>query len=209
MAKGFFVTFEGGEGAGKTTQINMLRDALAARNVPALFVREPGGTKAGQQIRSILLDKESSLSPISEVFLFNAARRQLVSEVILPALAAGKLVVCDRYVDSTIAYQHFGRGVPLDVVVSISDIGSYGLVPDLTIYLDIDPVSGLKRKSDNEVTRMELAGVEFHRKVRSGYLKMASTGDSRRWVVVDASISASDIHSSLLPVILDRSLGRI
>lgn len=199
---GFFVTFEGGEGSGKTTQINLLRKALDTYPIPTLYTREPGGTPLGQSIRELLLGTE--MTPHAELLLFNASRRHLVDTVIRPALDEGRLVICDRFTNSTIAYQHDGRGIPLPAVLQANALGCGGLVPDLTFYLDIDPRVGLERKTVAEVNRMESAGIEFHQRVRRGYLKLSSLGISDRWVVLDASADPQELHSTILRTIFER-----
>lgn len=208
--RGRFITFEGPEGSGKSTQIRMLAEALEARGVSVLATREPGGTHIGDQIRQILLDEShTEMSPRAEMLLFNAARAQIVDQVIEPALAAGMLVLCDRYADSTLAYQGYGHGQQLEPLRQVGEYATGGLKPDLTIYLDIEPEHGLERKQSGDAgewNRMEQLKLAYHRAVRGGYLALASA-EPDRWRVVDASRDACAIHRDILANI--RSLGLI
>lgn len=198
---GHFITFEGPEGSGKTTQIRLLADALRANGYDILLTREPGGTVIGDAIRSILLDlKRDEMQSRTESFLFNAARAQLVGQVIEPALAQGKTVLCDRYADSTLAYQGYGRHQDLTELRTLCDYATGGLVPDLTIYLDLDEVQGLKRKADGddgEWNRMEAQSLEFHRAVRNGFLSLAAE-EPKRWLVVNANQDIQIIQEEIL-----------
>lgn len=205
-----FITFEGAEGSGKTTQIQLLADALRQQGIDVAATREPGGTRIGDGIRSLLLDlTHTEISPRTETLLFQAARAQLVDEVILPAMAAGRVVLCDRYVDSTLAYQGYGRGQPLDALRAIGAYATRQLTPTLTIYLDIDVVAGLARKRTGataEWNRMENLEIEFHRRVREGYLAMA-TQEPARWLVLDAAQSIDAIHLAIRTQVL-KLLGK-
>ncbi|MCC6455221.1 MAG: dTMP kinase [Caldilineaceae bacterium] len=196
-----FVTFEGPEGSGKSTQIRRLAAALEAQNVPVLVTREPGGTAIGNAVRAILLDPaRTEMSPRAETLLFHAARAQLVDQVIRPALAAGQLVLCDRYADSTLAYQGYGHGQPLAPLRLLADYATGGLTPHLTIYLDIDVREGLLRKqvgSVDEWNRMEDKALAFHQAVRLGYLALAEA-EPDRWLVIDAAQSIEEIHGAIL-----------
>ncbi len=202
-----FITFEGAEGSGKTTQIQLLADALHTRGVAVPTTREPGGTRIGNAIRSLLLDhRHTEICSRTETLLFQAARAQIVDEVILPALAAGRVVLCDRYADSTLAYQGYGRGQPLDLLRGLGDYATQKLTPDLTIYLDIDADAGLARKragAAEEWNRMENLEVEFHRRVRDGYLALAAA-DRARWLVIDAAQPVATIHQVILAQVLER-----
>lgn len=193
-SSGYFITFEGPEGSGKTTQIGLLADALSQRGYAVVTTREPGGTPLGDAIRTLLLNQyDTPPCPQAEALLFNAARAQLVQHVIRPALDAGKVVLCDRYADSTLAYQGYAHGQELAQLRSVIDFATGCLVPHLTIFLDIDPREGLQRKqagAEAEWNRMEMQALEFHRKVRQGYLKMASA-EPQRWAVVDATNDVS------------------
>lgn len=205
---GYFVTFEGPEGSGKTTQIQRLADHLAANGYRLLTTREPGGTRIGNAIRSLLLDADhTEMSPRAEALLFNAARAQIVDEVIAPALADGRVVLCDRYADSTLAYQGHGHGQSVDELTKLADFATGGLMPDLTIFLDIDVEAGLTRKreqcEDVEWNRMEEQAVAFHRAVRRGYLALAEA-DPVRWLVLDAMQPVDAIHAAILERLLPR-----
>lgn len=195
-----FITFEGPEGSGKTTQIGLLAAALAARGQSVVTTREPGGTRIGDAIRSVLLNREhTEMSPRAEALLFNAARAQIVDEVVQPALARGEVVLCDRYGDSTVAYQGYGHSQPLEPLRALIRYATAGLTPDLTIYLDIDVHAGLARKRAGAVeewNRMEAKTVAYHQAVRQGYLQMAA--DSNRWLVVDAAQPVEKIHEQLV-----------
>jgi len=183
-----FVTFEGPEGAGKSTQMRLLSDYLQARGHDVVVTYEPGGTTVGDAIRNILLspDQESSLVPRAEALLFAAARAQLVEEVIYPALAQGAIVLCDRFSDSTLAYQVGGRGLPEKQVAEIVRFATGGLTPDLTFLLDLDVATGLARKRSTTVDRMEREEISFHERVRAEYLALARR-EPERFVVLDAS----------------------
>ncbi len=183
-----FITFEGGEGVGKSLQARMLYQKLLRLGIPALLTYEPGGTPLGKKIARLLKWSESSqVSPLAELLLFNASRAQLVSEVIRPALKEGKTVICDRFSDSTIAYQGYGRGLDLKMVRTINDSATGGLKPDLTVLLNLPVEEGLARKArlQGNLDRFEQETSDFHRRVRKGYLKLASS-EPQRWLVVDA-----------------------
>jgi len=184
-----FITFEGPEGSGKTTQVKRLAERLQERGCDVLTVREPGGTSVSEQIREVLhaLDNRD-MQPRTEILLYCAARAQLVGQVIRPHLQSGGIVICDRYADSTLAYQGYGRGLDLPVLRMILDFATGGLKPDITFYLDIDVESGLKRKraGGDEWNRMDDLAVDFHCRVRAGYLEMIAQ-EPVRWVVVDAA----------------------
>ena len=147
MTKGLFITLEGPDGSGKTTQARLLAEWLTAQGYPLLTTREPGGTRIGEAIRAVVHDcAHVEMSPQAEILLYSASRAQLVAEVIRPALAAGKIVLCDRYFDSTFAYQGYGRSLPLDALRAITDFAVQDLIPDLTLYLDVSPEVGLQRR---------------------------------------------------------------
>jgi dTMP kinase len=196
-----FVTFEGPEGSGKSTQIRRLAAALEAQNLPVLVTREPGGTAIGNAVRAILLDPARiEMSPRAETLLFNAARAQIVDQIIRPALAAGQLVLCDRYADSTLAYQGYGHGQALEPLRLLADYATGGLLPHLTIYLDIDVREGLLRKQSGraeEWNRMEEKALAFHQAVRIGYLELANAQPDR-WLVINAAQSINKVHAAIL-----------
>ncbi len=194
-----FITFEGIEGSGKTTQIRLLMDWLRQRTDRVLLTREPGGTSIGEQIRGVLLNPENtSMTPEAEILLFSAARAQIVREVIRPRLADGWIVICDRFADSTLAYQGYGRGLSIDDLLRITEFATGGLWPDLTVYLDLDVETGLRRKAatPEEWNRMEAQAVAFHKRVRAGYRKLAAA-NPERWLVVDASQSVETIAEQI------------
>ena len=188
---GLFISFEGGEGCGKTTQAQALYSRIANLGMPVKLVYEPGGTSLGEKIRNILKQEGASVSPLSELFLFSASRAQLVSEVLLPCLSQGKVVICDRYVDSTTAYQGYGRGIDLETVRAINHISTEGLLPECTIFLDLPPEEGAKRKKPTDY--FEAEKLEFHKCVREGYLKLASMYPERL-LLVDALLPPAEIE---------------
>jgi dTMP kinase len=193
--RGWFVTLEGPDGAGKTTQAERLRDRATRAGFEVVLTREPGGTPVGERIRDILLrhDDAARLDPRTDALLFNAARAQLVADVVRPALARGAMVISTRFADSTLAYQGYGGGRPLDELRALQQFATDGLVPDLTILLDIPVEEGLKRKSGLEVTRFEKDfDLDFHRRVRAGFLALAAD-EPARFVVVDASSPPEDV----------------
>jgi dTMP kinase len=189
---GPFITFEGGEGCGKSTQSRLLLKKLEQQKIPAVLTHEPGGTALGNELRKALKRKRGSfISPQAELFLVAASRAQLVSEVIRPALEEGKVVICDRFTYSTLVYQGYGRGLELSFVETVNNIATGNLKSDLTILLDISPDQGLARKQSLR-DRFELEDLSFHRRVREGYLKMVAA-ESERWLVIDASLPKGKI----------------
>ncbi|MGD6845781.1 dTMP kinase [Bacillus infantis] len=178
MDKGLFITAEGPEGAGKTTIINMLASWLADEGYKVMQTREPGGIEIAEQIRAVILDtKNTAMDPRTEALLYAAARRQHLAEKVQPALDEGYIVLCDRFIDSSLAYQGYARGLGIDEVYSINHFAIEGMMPELTLYFDIDPASGLQRIGRNEgreVNRLDLESLEFHNKVREGYEILAS-----------------------------------
>jgi dTMP kinase len=184
---GLFITFEGGEGCGKSTQSRLLLKKLEQQNVPVILTHEPGGTALGNELRKTLKRKrDSSISPQAELFLLAASRAQLVAEVIRPALEEGKVVLCDRFTHSTMVYQGYGRGLDFTAIKMVNNMATRYLNPDLIILLDISPEQGLARKQSLK-DRFELEDLSFHRRVREGYLKMAAA-EPDRWLVIDASL---------------------
>jgi dTMP kinase len=207
--RGAFITIEGPEGGGKTTQAARLAEHLDSRGVRVHLTREPGGTWLGERIREVLLARTGSTTPtdpMTDALLFNAARRQLVREVIRPSLDAGTTVVCARFADSTLAYQGYGAGVPLDQLRMWANAATDGLVPDLTLLLDVAVEVGLARKAPGDVTRFEAEyDLEFHRRVRGGFLALAAA-EPDRIEVVDAS-GEVDVVTAGIDAIVDRRLG--
>ena len=189
---GLFITFEGGEGCGKSTHSKLLLKKLEQQNVPAILTHEPGGTPLGDELRKALKKKRRSpISPQAELFLVAASRAQLVSEAIRPALEAGKVVICDRFTDSTMVYQGYGRGLDFTAITMVNNMATRHLNPDLIILLDIPPEQGLARKGSLK-DRFEVEDLSFHRRVREGYLKMAGA-DPDRWLVIDASLPKAKV----------------
>lgn len=181
-----FITFEGSEGGGKSTQTAALCRWLEGRGVPVVLTHEPGGTELGEKVSDLLKwARETRISPLTELMLFNASRAQLIEEIVRPALKAGKVVICDRFDDSTTAYQSFGRGLDLETVKRVNDTAKAGIRPDLTILLDLSIEDGLARKKGQKLDRFELENIEFHHKVREGYLTLARS-EPERWLVIDA-----------------------
>jgi len=207
MARGLFVTFEGPEGSGKSTQVSLLSAALAERNLRHVTTREPGGTPTADILRRILLDRATGyLSPRTELLLLQAARADHVHRVIEPALADGQLVVCDRFTDSSVAYQGAGRGLDVATIQGLNDFATGGLHPALTIVFDIDPELGLQRAGRQgalQLDRVESAGLEFHRRVRAAYLDLARRSPDR-YHVLDATRTAEDIAVDVLATVLAR-----
>lgn len=193
-----FITFEGLDFSGKSTQVALFAERLARDGRNHLVLRDPGGTAIGERIRSVLLDREVlNMSDVTELFLFSASRAQLVSEIIKPNLENGTLVVCDRFYDSTTAYQGAGRGLPLDAIATINRAAAGGLVPDLTFFIDI-PVSEIDRRMVQQnagADRMELSGREFYERVRNGFLTLAS--DEPRFEVIDGLKGIEEIHAEV------------
>jgi len=189
---GLFITFEGGEGCGKSTQSRLLLKKLEQQNVPVVLTHEPGGTVLGNELRRTLKRKGgSSISPQAELFLLAASRAQLVAEVIRPALQEAKVVLCDRFTHSTMVYQGYGRGLDFTAIKMVNNMATRNLNPDLIILLDISPEQGLARKQSLK-DRFELEDLSFHRRVREGYLKMAAA-EPDRWLVIDASLPKGKI----------------
>ena len=208
MSNGLFITLEGPDGSGKSSQARLLAQWLEAQGVPLLTTREPGGTSIGEAIRAVLHDcANTEMTPHAEILLYSAARAQHVAELILPALAAGKVVLCDRYYDSTYAYQGYGRGLSLDELRAITSFATQGLVPDLTLYLDVPPEVGLARRtrSGEELNRLDRETLAFHERVRAGYLALA-TAEPDRWRIVDGTPAIDHVQASLRQII-SQALG--
>jgi dTMP kinase len=201
-----FVTFEGSEGSGKSTQISLLADYLRGLGYDVLTTREPGGTVIGEQVRSCLHDvANDQMTPAAEVLLYSASRAQLVNEVIRPALAAGRVVLSDRYADSTLAYQGYGRQLDLDTLRTITNFATGGLQPDLSIFLDVNVQAGIERRTvgGDELNRMDLQALVFYQRVREAYLKMVAE-EPARWQIVDANRSVKTIHQDVRRLVESR-----
>ena len=207
--KGHFITFEGIEGCGKTTQIKLLAEALRKGGHETVLTREPGGTTIGERVRSVLLDSaHQSMAPIAELLLYAAARNQHVEEVILPALNAGKTVLCDRYADATTAYQGAARDIDPKILSDVHAIATEGLWPELTVLLDLPAEAGLARALDRnrkdedaaKEDRFEREALEFHERVRSGYLAIAKS-EPTRFAVIDASVGIEELHTRVLSAV--------
>ncbi|HPR34269.1 MAG TPA: dTMP kinase [Anaerolineaceae bacterium] len=199
-----FITLEGPEGSGKSTQIKRLAKRLEAMGYPVITTREPGGTPISDQIRHVLVRMENKeLHPRTEILLFLAARAQLVEQLIKPALQDGKIILCDRYGDSTLAYQGYGHGLDLEKLRQMLDFATDHLKPDLTILLDLDVKTGLMRKkAEDEWNRLDAYEVLFHERVRQGYLQLARE-EPERWRIVDASQGIDAVQEDLFQIILD------
>lgn len=193
-----FITFEGGEGSGKSTQARALHQRLSSMGIPALLTHEPGGIPLGHEIRRWLKGDRANdkvdVDPLTELLLFNASRAQLVAAVIRPALKRETAVICDRFFHSTIAYQGYGRGLDLDLIEAANNIATQGLRPDLVVLLDIPVEQGLSRKKLKD--RFEREELAFHQRVRQGYLEMAKK-DPRRWLLIDSSLPKRDIERQI------------
>ncbi|RMF41513.1 MAG: dTMP kinase [Anaerolineae bacterium] len=200
-----FITFEGPEGSGKTTQVPLLADFLRRQGYDVLTTREPGGTPIGDQIRAVLSDLENTaMHPRTEILLFLASRAQLVEQVIRPHLARGGIVLCDRYADSTLAYQGYGHGVNLDVLQNLLLFATDGVFPHLTFLLDLDVEVGLERRArGGDWNRLDAYALEFHRRVRMGYHALARQ-DAGRWVIVDASRSPEQVQQDIRAAVTER-----
>lgn len=199
--KGLFITLEGGEGAGKSLQLDALARELERAGRHVVCTREPGGTPLGERLREVLLDLSShgplALDALSETLLFVAARAELVAQVIAPALNLADIVLCDRFADSTRAYQGYGRGVDLTIIEQVNAAATRGLVPDLTVLLDLPPATGLERTgADGQSDRFGREELSFHERVRDGYRKLAAA-EPERWLVVDATHSVTQITQAI------------
>lgn len=200
---GTFITFEGGEGSGKSTQVRLLARHIESLGHVVRTLREPGGTEVGEAVRRILLDPSSSgMDPYAELMLYEAARAQLVAEVIEPALDNGEVVICDRFFDSTTAYQGYARSLDLERVAELNRIATGGLTPDRTVLLDVEVGLGLERATCEGADRLECEDVAFHERVRSGFLAIA-TAQSERVRLVDAVGSIDDVHQRVIAAVED------
>jgi dTMP kinase len=189
---GWLISLEGGEHSGKSTQVALLRQHLQGRGLTPVVTREPGGTPVGERLRALLLDPElGQLDPMTEMILFAASRAEVVARVVRPALSRGEVVICDRFVDSSRAYQGYGLGVPLAAIDAVNEAATGGLRPDLTLLFDVDPAVAAARAGGDR-DRIEARSPGFHRRVREGYLRLAAA-EPDRFVVLDASLPAAEL----------------
>lgn len=203
MVRGVFITLEGPEGSGKSTQAQLLAAALSNRGYQVTVTAEPGGDPVAEEIRKIVLHSKSDIVPEAELLLYLAARAQHVRHIILPALERGEIVISDRFADSSFAYQGYARGIDLESLRELNHFATGGLTPDLTILLDVPVEFGLERQNDKN--RFEAESVEFHNKVRSGFLELAKH-EPERWSVVDARGSLEDVANRVQGVVFERIL---
>lgn len=198
--RGVFITLEGPEGSGKSTHSNLLVAYLRKRGYSVLHTREPGGTPFGEKIRKVLLSPGNEISPLSEMLLYQACRYELINKVILPALKKGKLVICDRFLDATIAYQGYGGGLSVDFIRCVGRHATVSLKPKLTILLDVPTQLGLKRAGRKD--RLEQKPIAYHHKVRRGYLELARK-EPRRIKIISGTGGLSDIQDRIRKAVLD------
>jgi len=204
-----FITFEGPEGSGKSTQLKMLADRLTLSNYDVITVREPGGTIMGEAVRNILQHDSCgpNISPVAETLLFEASRAQLIHEVIGPALAQNTIVLSDRFIDSTMAYQGYGRKFPLKDIEALNSFATQELMPDITILLDLPVEAGFERifketKGKANLDRMERESMNFHNRVANGYRGLAAADNNHRFTTIDANRSLEEVHEDVLAVVL-------
>ena len=207
MSKGFLVSLEGPEGAGKTSVLEAIIPILEDRGIEVLSTREPGGVLIGEKIREVILDpSHTEMDPKTELLLYIASRRQHLVEKVLPALEAGKMVIMDRFIDSSVAYQGFGRGLDIEAIDWLNKFATDGLKPDLTLYFDIEVEEGLARiaaNSDREINRLDMEGLDLHRKVRQGYLSLLEK-EANRIVKIDASLPLDQVIETTQQLLFDR-----
>lgn len=206
---GLFVTIEGNDGAGKTTAAKGLEQSLQAAGIPVILTREPGGSSIAEQIREVLLDPQNTdMDPMTEAILYAAARRQHLSDIVLPALKAGKVVLCDRYIDSSLAYQGEGRNLGMDQVAALNEIATEGLWPDVTLFLEVSPETARERiLARGDLNRLDAESEEFHARVRRGFEK-AIARDPDRFVRVDASGTPEQVAEACLQALSPYLEGR-
>ena len=198
MKKGMFITFEGADGCGKTTQMKLLAEYLEKKGIDVVLTREPGAKGLGEKVREILLNYEGPVSDRCESFLFLADRAQNIDIIVNPAVEEGKIVLCDRHIDSTVAYQGYGRGLDIERINMLNNIATNGRKPDLTFVFDIDVETSMARVG-KEKDRMESAGIDFHNRVRQGYLELAKQ-EPQRIKVIDAAKSIEEIHAEVVNI---------
>jgi len=199
--RGIFISFEGSEGSGKSTQARLLSDWLRTQGISTILTREPGGTPIGERIREVLLSPDHrEMDPITELFLYLASRRQHIKELIEPSLKEGKIVITDRFSDSTMAYQGYGRGLDLSLIESLNRTATGGLSPDLTIVLDVDVREGLSRNLGIKSDRLEIEDIEFHEKVRRGFIEI-SKKEPKRVFIVETKNGIKKTHDEILAIV--------
>ncbi len=199
MMQGLFITFEGPDGCGKTTQMKLLAEYLEKKGEEVVLTREPGGKGLGEKVREILLNYDGEVSDRCESFLFLADRAQNIDIIVNPAVKAGKIVLCDRHIDSTVAYQGYGRGLDIERINMLNNLATNGKKPDLTFVFDVDVETSMKRVG-KEKDRMESAGIDFHNRVRQGYLELAKQ-EPNRIKVIDATKSIEEIHDEVINIL--------
>lgn len=199
MKKGLFITLEGADGCGKTTQLNLLKEYLTSKGYEIVVTREPGGKGLGEKLREILLNYDGEVSDRCEAFLYLADRAQNIDTIIKPAINSGKIVLCDRHTDSSVAYQGYGREQNIDDINMLNELAVNGVHPDLTIVFDIDTETSMARVGA-EKDRLESAGIEFHKRVRNGYLEIAKK-NPQRIKVVDASQTIEDVQRDVIKIV--------
>lgn len=199
MKRGLFITFEGADGCGKTTQLNLLKKYLEDKNYEVVLTREPGGKGLGEKVRDILLNYDGEVSDRCESFLFLADRAQNIDMIVNPAVDAGKIVLCDRHTDSTVAYQGYGRGLDIEQIIMLNNLATNDKKPDLTFVFDVDVETSMKRVG-NEKDRMESAGMEFFNRVRQGYLEIAKQ-EPDRIKVIDSTKSIDEVFEQVITII--------
>lgn len=206
MKKGLLISFEGGEGAGKTHQSQVLENRLKEIGKKVVRLREPGGTKISEQIREVVLAaKNTNMNDRTEVLLFQAARAQIYGELVCPALSEGNIVLMDRTRDSSVVYQGMVRKIGVEMIERLNEISTHDTVPDLTLLLDVDPKVGLKRRADaGDGNRFENENNEFHKQVRDAYLSLAHQNQGNRWVIIDAQKSFDEVSDQIWNVITKR-----
>ena len=205
LNKSYFISFEGIDGSGKSTQAKLLIERLNSNSIETCFVREPGGTKISEEIRKILLDdRAEEMSSRTEAMLMCASRAQLTKNIIIPELKSGKWVIADRYSDSTLAYQGGGRGIDLDWLVKLNEFATFGIQPDVTFYIDVDSDIGLQRRNSISGDRIERAGSEFQNEIRNKYLEIINNF-SNRCVLVDGKLSIKEISDLIWKEIKNRT----
>ena len=206
MKKGLFIVFEGGEGAGKSTILDKIYDWMINEKIPCIKTREPGGIKISEQIRSVILDNNNTeMDERTEALLYAAARRQHLVEKIIPALKENKVVLCDRFIDSSLAYQGYARGIGMDEILEINKFAIGEYMPNLSIFFDLDPKEGLKRiniDNNREVNRLDNEKIDFHNRVREGYYKILEK-DKKRIIKVDASKTIDEVYQTVKDIIIE------